>query len=122
MNLNLIHKTALVCGASQGIGAAVAEELALLGANVVVLARNENNLQKVVAGLARSEGQQHVYLVADTSQTDELTAVIKNYLSRGNTIHILVNNTGGPPSLPLLETSVAELETAFRSHLIASHV
>ena len=122
MNLDLTDKTALVCDASQGMGAAVAKELALLGANVVVLARNENNLQQVVAGLAVSAGQQHGYLVADTNQTEKLIAVITNYLSGGNTIHILVNNTGGPPSLPLIETSVAELEAAFRSHLIASHV
>ena len=122
MNLDLRNKTALVCGASQGIGAAVAHELASLGANVILLARNENKLQQVLARLYNAGEQQHTYLQADTHKTAELIAVITNYLSSGNTIHILVNNTGGPPSLPLIETSVGELEAAFRSHLIASHV
>ena len=47
MNMNLDNRMALVCGASQGMGAAIEHELALLGANVVALARNADNLEKV---------------------------------------------------------------------------
>jgi 3-oxoacyl-[acyl-carrier protein] reductase len=47
MNLSLIGKRALVCGSSQGIGRAVAKELADLGASVCLIARNPEALQKV---------------------------------------------------------------------------
>ena len=47
MNLDLKNKRALVCGSTQGIGKAVALELALLGANVTLVARNEDSLKKV---------------------------------------------------------------------------
>ncbi len=121
MNLNLTGKTALVCGASQGLGAAVAHELALLGANVVVLSRNGDKLATVTAGLPDNGSQHHSYIIADTSKPDDVKHAVGAYLAAGNTIHILVNNTGGPPAGPLLSTPAVELETAFRSHLITSH-
>lgn len=120
MNLNLYGKTALVCGASQGLGAAVAAELAMLGANVVLLARNQQKLQAVCSQL-HNNNQQHSYIVADTSIPADVKQKTEAYLNQGNTIHILVNNTGGPPAGPMLTTPADALETAFRSHLITAH-
>ena len=122
MNTNLSGKTALVCGASQGLGQAVAIELALLGANVIVLARNEEKLKRVVEGLDGAKQQQHQYIVADTSEPEQLQAKIAAYLSEGAAIQILVNNTGGPASGPLIETDSKELEKAFRSQLVTAHL
>lgn len=122
MNLDLTNKTALVCGASQGLGAAVAKELALLGANVIVLARNENNLKNVVQSLDTLKQQQHDYIVADTSQPEQTRDKVKNFIAQGNIIHILINNTGGPPSAPMIETKAADLVGAFQSHLITAHL
>ncbi len=122
MNLDLTNKTALVCGASQGLGAAVATELALLGANVIVLARNEEKLKQVVQFLDISLRQQHAYMVADTSFPGKVKEAVDGFLAKGNTIHILVNNSGGPAPGSLIDTNIADLETAFRAHLIASHV
>lgn len=121
MNLNLTGKTALVCGASQGLGAAVAYELALLGANVVLLSRNADKLATVTASLPNNGSQHHIFIVSDTSKTDDVKHAVGGYLAAGNTIHILVNNTGGPPAGPLLNTPATEMETAFRSHLVTSH-
>ncbi len=59
MDLDLTNKTALVCGASQGLGLASAIEIALLGANVIIASRSEEKLQKVLAQLDSSKGQQH---------------------------------------------------------------
>ena len=70
MNLTLTGKTALVCGSTQGIGRAAAIELALLGANVVLMARNEEALNATLAELDTTQGQTHRYLVADFSQPD----------------------------------------------------
>src|SRR4051812_48087734 len=65
MNLSLVGRTAIVSGSTQGIGFACAIELALLGANCVLLARNEESLQEVISRLDISQGQHHKYLVAD---------------------------------------------------------
>jgi len=121
MNLDLTNKTALVCGASQGLGAAVAKELAALGANIIALARNEDKLEAAIALLPSTGSQQHCYLAADTNLPANVQEKVAAYLAKGNIIHILVNNTGGPPSMPLLDTPASALEAAFRSHLITSH-
>jgi 3-oxoacyl-[acyl-carrier protein] reductase len=121
MNLNLTNKTALVCGASQGLGLAVAKELALAGANVILLARNEEKLQGALAGLAKNGAQVHTYIAADTSAPNDVKEKVSSFISANNPIHILVNNTGGPPSGPMITTRTEDLETAFRSHLITAH-
>jgi len=121
MNLNLKGKTALVGGASQGLGAAVAVELALLGANVILMARREVALLDILHSLDISQQQEHAYLIADTNHPEQVKDAVGAYLNSGKLIHILVNNTGGPVPGPLLETNPADLETAFRSHLITAH-
>ncbi len=121
MNLNLQHKNALVCGASRGLGAASAKELALLGANVTLLARNETRLQSTLATLDTNKGQTHDYVVADFSEgTGALEPKIAQLLARKN-IHILINNTGGPKAGTMnTATSEAFLE-AFQKHILISH-
>lgn len=122
MNLDLNGKRALVGGASQGLGAAVATELAALGATVTVMARNEEKLQAVVAGLPNPAGQVHGYVTADTAQPYQVKEKIEVLLAENGPVHILVNNTGGPASGPLIATEAAALETAFRSQLITAHL
>jgi len=122
MNLDLTNKTALVCGASQGLGLAAATELALMGANVIAASRNENNLRSAIQSFDTSKGQQHDYLVMDLSNPDEVKQTVSAFLDKGNVIHILVNNAGGPPSLPMIDTDIDEIEKAFRTHLISSHL
>ena len=72
MHLSLEGKNAVVCGSTQGIGLAIAEELALLGANCTLLSRNEEGLKKAVQKLDIALRQQHGYLVADFSKPDEV--------------------------------------------------
>ncbi|RFM27596.1 SDR family oxidoreductase [Deminuibacter soli] len=122
MNLDLTGKTALVGGASQGLGAAVATELAGLGASVIVWARNEDKLKNVVASLPLSKGQRHRYLVADSNEPAMLLQQIKALQQQGVQIQLLVNNTGGPPAGLLIDTDVTALETAFRAHLVTAHL
>jgi 3-oxoacyl-[acyl-carrier protein] reductase len=47
---------------------------------------------------------------------------IKNYLSNNKSIHILVNNTGGPPGGPIIKAEVVEFENAFERHLVCNHI
>jgi 3-oxoacyl-[acyl-carrier protein] reductase len=122
MNLDLTNKTALVCGASQGLGFACATELALMGATIIAVSRNENKLQSAIQDLDTSKKQQHSFLVMDLSNPQEVKQTVSAFLAKENTIHILINNAGGPPSAPMIETDAAEIEKAFRTHVISSHI
>ncbi len=122
MNLNLTNKTALVCGASQGLGLACETELALMGANIIAVSRNENKLRSVIQNLNTSKQQRHDFLVIDLSNPDAVKRTVQSFLAKENVIHILINNAGGPPSAPMIDTDVAEIEKAFRTHLISSHI
>lgn len=122
MNLDLSNKKAVVCGSTQGIGKAAAIELALLGATVTLVARNEEKLRKVREELSTHKAQQHDYLVADFTKPDELKSKIELYAQRSGTVHILVNNTGGPPGGPIINASTDEFTQAFSSHLLCNHI
>ena len=121
MDLDLNGRHALVCGASEGIGRAAAEELAALGATVTVLSRREEVLREVVAGLDGGDGRGHALAVADSADTDGLRAAVEAVVAR-RPVHILVNNTGGPPGGPLAAATLDAFENAFRRHLLANHV
>lgn len=121
MNLDLTNKNALVGGGSKGIGKAVAIELALLGANVTLLARNEETLQAAVKDLDTSKGQQHHAVAIDMGHTDMLK-ILAETLTKGTTYHILVNNTGGPPGGLALDAQLDSFKSAFAQHLIANQV
>jgi 3-oxoacyl-[acyl-carrier protein] reductase len=119
MDLNLGGKHALVCGGSQGIGRATAHELALLGADVTVLARRPEALQEVVAALPRQGAQQHGWIATDVAQTAVLRAQVEA-LAAGKPVDILVNNTGGPSGGPAHTADVAAFLDAFNKHLVAN--
>lgn len=117
MNLSLTNKTAVICGSSQGIGLAAAMELAALGANCILLARNAERLQDAVTKLPVQEGQNHSYAVADFTDTQAVQAAIKGIISQ-QTVHILVNNSGGPKGGPISSAPSTEFTEAFQQHLI----
>lgn len=121
MNLSLEGKKAIVCGSTQGIGLAIAEELALLGAGCTLIARNEEGLKEAVLKLDTQLRQQHGYLVADFSRPDELKKVIEAFASK-NTVHILINNTGGPAAGPITEATEEAFLNTFNQHLICNHI
>ncbi|SFQ10870.1 SDR family oxidoreductase [Parafilimonas terrae] len=122
MNLDLTGKTALVCGASQGLGFASAAEIALLGANIIAVSRSKEKLQQAIQSFDTSKGQQHRLLALDLSNTEEVKQSVSSLLQTVNTIHILVNNAGGPPPGPMIDTNPAEIEKAFRTHVISNQI
>ena len=122
MDINLINKTALVCGGSQGLGLATAKELALLGATVILASRTEDKLKEAVKLLSNTAGQQHSYLVIDLSVPAAAKTIVENWVQKNGSIHILINNAGGPPAGPMIDTDAAELEKAFLAHVISSHL
>lgn len=122
MDLDLTGRHALVCGATQGIGLATAHALAGLGADVTLLARREAVLRETAQALPRrGEAQIHGWIAADATDTDALRAQVES-LNANRSVHILVNNSGGPPPGPVHGTNTAAFETAYRQHLLANHV
>jgi len=121
MNLSLEGKNAIVCGSTQGIGLASAEELALLGANCTLVARNEEALKASILSLDIALRQQHNYLVADFSKPEQVKAAIEAHV-KDHEVHILVNNTGGPPPGPVTEAIEEQFLLAFNQHLICNHI
>jgi 3-oxoacyl-[acyl-carrier protein] reductase len=122
MDLNLTGRKAVVCGSTQGLGLAAAQEIALLGADVVLMARNEEKLKEVTASLPAKAGQKHSYLVADFSHPDQVKICIEGYVESGGMAHILVNNSGGPVAGPAISASVDDYRLAFNSHLISNQI
>lgn len=121
MNLSLEGKYAVICGSTQGIGYAIAEELALLGANCTLVARNEDALKKAVHSLDSTLRQQHDYLVADFSTPEELRKVINAHVAK-KPVHILINNSGGPAAGPIIEATEEAFLNTFNQHLICNHI
>lgn len=121
MNLSLEGKYAIVCGSTQGIGLAIAEELALLGANCTLIARNEEALKLTVHELDIALRQSHGYLVADFNKPEEVKTAIEAHVAK-QPVHILINNTGGPPGGPIIEATEEAFVKTFNQHLVCNHI
>jgi 3-oxoacyl-[acyl-carrier protein] reductase len=118
---SLQGRRALVCGSTQGIGRASAEALAVAGAEVVLLARNQDQLRAVRDALPRGERVVHDSLVADFSDPPAVRRVVSEYLSDHPSFHILLNNTGGPPPGSALDATEEAFRAAFTMHLLCNH-
>jgi 3-oxoacyl-[acyl-carrier protein] reductase len=119
MNLSLSGRRAIVCGSTSGIGRACAQLLAERGASVVLAARDEEKLISTVNSL---DGDDHSYICADFNDPENLRLKTIDHINKTGVIHILMNNSGGPPGGPLIEANPDEFEIAFNRHVISSHI
>jgi 3-oxoacyl-[acyl-carrier protein] reductase len=117
MDLSLSGRRAVICGSTQGIGLGIARELALLGADCILLARDKARLEACVADLPRTGEQRHDYRVADFANPDEVISAIKSIIEKGS-VHILINNTGGPAPGPITEAKTDAFISAFSQHIV----
>lgn len=122
MNSDLKQINALVCGSTQGIGLAVAQQLAKNGFTICLTARNEEKLKTALDSLSTANGQKHNYFISDFSQPEALKKAVENYLETSGDLHVLVNNTGGPKSGPIVDAHPSEFLAAFNQHLICNHI
>ena len=97
MDLGLRNKVALVTAARQGLGRAVAESLAHEGAIVAICSRNKKSLAATAAEIAAATKAEVFAIPADVSKPKEVKRLVQAVVKRFGTIHILVNNAGGPP-------------------------
>lgn len=122
MKIDLTGKRALVAGSTQGIGKAIATQLAEAGAEVIAIARNEDKLKEVVVAFPTQNGQKHRYLVADFSNPNQVKEAITELIKTTNPIHILINNTGGPPAGLAIDADVEAYLSAFHQHLVCNQI
>lgn len=120
--LRLDGKWALVCGASRGIGAAAAHALAELGADVTLVSRSEESLKKTFQELKAVGTQRHGYFIADFDEPEGLKTAVDKWLKQNPRVHILVNNTGGPPGGPAQAAKPEEYLAAFKRHLVCGQI
>lgn len=109
MEMNLSGKRALVCGASKGIGRAIALELKSMGAEVTAVARSEKDLKTLEMN----------YMTADFSDFHSRQKFVD---AIEGDFHILICNSGGPPGGPLHAAKPEEFHKAFDQHLITNHM
>ncbi|NQD39081.1 SDR family oxidoreductase [Permianibacter sp. IMCC34836] len=122
LNVRLDGRRALVCGSSQGIGLATAQCLAAQGASVTLLARDPAKLATALASLPTGSGQRHQQVSADFSDPAAVSHAISDYLARGDSCQILINNTGGPAPGPAHAATAEQFLAAFNQHLICNQI
>ncbi|MBM4187679.1 MAG: SDR family oxidoreductase [Gemmatimonadetes bacterium] len=116
----LTNKTALVCGSTSGIGRASAEALATAGARLLLLSRDAGRLATAARALPGSAA--HSTLVADLDDPAAAAGAVARWIGANGPVHILVNNTGGPPGGPIATAQPEAFVAAFRQHLLANHL
>lgn len=113
MDLGLTGRTAIVCGASSGIGLGIAESLAGEGANVVMFARRQELLEREaerIGGLA---------VTGDVTSAEDLERLVQTAVDRYGGVDVLVNNSGGPPRATPSELDASQVETAVQLLLVS---
>lgn len=120
MDLGLKDKVALVAAASQGLGRAVAEELAAEGASLVLCARNPSTLAETAAAIADSSGAHVLAVPTDVTDMDQIARLVQSAAERFGRIDILVTNAGGPPAGQFAQLSREQWEQATRLTLYSA--
>ncbi len=113
MDLQLKGRTAIVCGASAGIGLGIAESLAGEGANVVMFARRRELVEREaerLGGLA---------VVGDVTSADDLERLVGTAVDKFGGIDIVVNNSGGPPRTTAAGLTAGQVEAAVQLLLVS---
>ena len=103
--IDLEGKRALVCGGTSGIGKATVASLKENGAEVVILSRSASGENTISC---------------DLEDLDTLTILVNKEIKENGNFEILINNSGGPPSGPLIDATSADFEKAFLRHVLAS--
>jgi len=120
MDLGLKNKVALVAAASRGLGKALAEELAVEGASLVICARDSRTLDETAAAIAKSSNVPVLAVPADVTVTADIKRVVDTGIERFGRIDILVTNAGGPPAGRFDQVTHEQWEAAIRLTLFSA--
>jgi 3-oxoacyl-[acyl-carrier protein] reductase len=101
---------------------AIAQQLAKDGYSIVLTSRSEDKLKNALTTLKTDPGQTHHYFVSDFTDPAGLKIAIDNFIKLNGPVHVLINNTGGPKSGPIVDAEISEFLAAFNQHLICNHI
>jgi 3-oxoacyl-[acyl-carrier protein] reductase len=118
--MNLSGRTAVITGASQGIGRACALKLAGCGANVALLARNQQKLDEVIVSLGR-EGRAKTF-VTDVENDEQIKSAFKMILTELGKIDILVNNAGITRDQLIMRMKRADWDAVLNTNLTSAYL
>lgn len=119
MNFGIAGKTAIVTGASAGIGRAIAREFADNGGNLVLVARQATRLSEVTKEISNRFGVEVLPIAADVGSPDEPDRVVASALERFGSVDILVNNAGRACAGGIMAASESEWEEMTATKLSA---
>lgn len=120
MDLELAGKVVLVTGGSLGIGAATASSFAQEGARLAISARDAGTLERTATRIAQETGAKVHPVPCDLTQPEQIEALVQNVIAHYGTIHVLVNNAGGPPAGPADKLTDADWQRAFELTLMSA--
>lgn len=120
MDLGLRGRVALVCGASSGLGKAVAKGLGKEGARLAICARTEEKLQKAAEEIRRDTGAEVLAAPADVSVPQQVKALVQKTVGHFGKLEILVANAGGPPFGRFLELPEDAWQKALNLNLLST--
>jgi 7-alpha-hydroxysteroid dehydrogenase len=113
-------KVAIITGAGRGIGAASAVALAECGADVVIAARTQSDLDRVTERVAAA-GRRAISVVGDLADLDVVRSLVTTARREFGRLDVVVNNVGGAIPLPFLDTTPEYLEEAFHFNVTTAH-
>jgi 3-oxoacyl-[acyl-carrier protein] reductase len=118
MDLDLKGKTAVVGGASKGLGRACAQVLAEEGANVAICSRSQADLERAAREIRDSTGAQVLAFAGDLDRHDTIRALIASAVDRFGRLDVLVSNSGGPPLADAADATEDQWATAVQRSLL----
>ncbi len=120
MDFGLKDKVAVVAAASQGLGFAVAEELAAEGARVVICSRDAGRIEAAAKEIAKRAGAEVLGIVADVTKVEDVDRFVQTAVERWGTVHIAVANAGGPPAKEFDAITLEEWHRSIELNLMSA--
>jgi 3-oxoacyl-[acyl-carrier protein] reductase len=119
MEFGIKNRVGIITGSSQGIGKAIAESLAKEGVNVVICSRNIEKLNDIAKDIENNTGVNVLPAQTDLTKKGDINKLINMTIKKYGKIDILINNTGGPPSMYFSETTDTDWSKAIEQLMMS---
>lgn len=118
MDLDLKGKTAIVGGASKGLGRACAQVLAEEGARIAICSRSQADLENAAQEIRSATGAEVLAFPGDLDREETIRGLVAAAVARFGRLDVLVNNSGGPPLADAVDATEEQWATAVQRSLL----